>query len=174
MTPEQATFLRDFLLEQIDGEFNTTKRVLAAIPDDQSDYQPDPKSRTARQLAWHIVECELSFFKGIAEGAFSIDGESSDPTKSMRQMITHYETEFKDGIAKMRALNGKHLAAPIPFFGVFNHPAVIYLTFLASHSIHHRGQLSAYLRAMGSKVPAIYGPSGDEMWNSNEGTAMKD
>ena len=64
------------------------------------------------------------------------------------------------------------MAAVINFFGVFNYPTVTYLTFLSNHSIHHRGQLSAYLRAMGSLVPAIYGPSGDEMWGeSNTATA---
>ena len=53
-------------------------------------------------------------------------------------------------------------AKNIDFFGVFNFPAVMYLTFLNNHMIHHRGQLSTYLRAMGGKVPSIYGGSADE------------
>ena len=48
--------------------------------------------------------------------------------------------------------------------GAFNFPAVIYLSFLIRHQVHHRGQLSVYLRPMGAKVPAIYGGSFDEPW----------
>jgi len=165
MTPEQALFLRDFLLQGIEGEFATTKRVLAAVPDERSDYRPDPKSRTARELAWHIVNAEVVFFNGIARGSFeSSDQEPPNPTANTAELIAYYETGFKTGLEKVKQLTGEQLAATISFFGVFNFPAVQYLTFLADHTIHHRGQLSAYLRAMGSKVPAIYGPSGDEMW----------
>lgn len=166
MTPEQALFLRDFLLQGIEGEFVTTKRVLAAIPDERSDdYRPDPKSKTARELAWHIVVTEAMFFNDIARGSF--EGSTEEPTnstKNMAELIAHYETNFKTGLEKVKGLSGEQLAATIPFFGVMNFPAVQYLAFLHNHSVHHRGQLSAYLRAMGSKVPAIYGPSGDEMW----------
>jgi uncharacterized damage-inducible protein DinB len=59
-------------------------------------------------------------------------------------------------------MDPKKLAMPISFFGLLNHPAVVYLTLLQNHSIHHRGQLSTYIRPMGGKVPAIYGGSADE------------
>ena len=54
------------------------------------------------------------------------------------------------------------LAAPVDFFGMMKMPNATYLGFANNHSIHHRGQLAAYFRAMGSKVPAIYGASADE------------
>ena len=172
MTAEQAVFLRDFLLPGIEEEYRLTRRVLGAVPDDRSDYRPDPKSRTARELAWHIVATELDFLKGIAAGAFTSMEEAPNPTSSMAEMIALYEREFPAGIEQVRALSGEQLATVINFFGVFNYPTVTYLTFLSNHSIHHRGQLSAYLRSMGSPVPAIYGPSGDEMWGeSNTATA---
>jgi uncharacterized damage-inducible protein DinB len=170
MTTEQALFLRDFLLQGIEGEFAATKQVLAAIPDKQSDYKPDPKSRTARELAWHIVTSEIAFFNDIARGSFEgSEQEAPNPTKSTAELVTYYETNFKAGVEKIRKLSGEQLAKTIPFFGVFNLPAAQYLSFLANHTIHHRGQLSAYLRPMGSKVPAIYGPSGDAMWEAGEG-----
>lgn len=165
MTAEQAVFLRDFLLYGIEGEYETTRKVILAIPDERSDYRPDPKSRTARELAWHIVAAELDFFKSIADGAFASLEEMPNPTSSMAEMAELYEREFKAGVERIRNLSAEQLSTPINFFNVFNLPAVNYLTFLANHSIHHRGQLSAYLRAMGSRVPAIYGPSGDEMWS---------
>ena len=54
------------------------------------------------------------------------------------------------------------LAATVDFFGIMQMPNATYLGFANNHSVHHRGQLAAYLRAMGSKVPAIYGDSADE------------
>ena len=56
----------------------------------------------------------------------------------------------------------EQVATPVEFFGVFNLPAAMYLGFLSNHSIHHRGELTTYLRPMGSKVPSIYGGSYDE------------
>jgi uncharacterized damage-inducible protein DinB len=68
-------------------------------------------------------------------------------------------------IEAVRALPVEKLTAPISFFGMFNHSAIFYLGFMLNHSIHHRGQLAAYLRAAGGKVPNIYGGSFDEPMN---------
>jgi uncharacterized damage-inducible protein DinB len=59
----------------------------------------------------------------------------------------------------------EQLATPVDFAGVFKMPAVFYLGFVNNHSVHHRGQLPAYLRPMGSMVPSIYGRSADKPWN---------
>ena len=170
MTTDQATFLRDFLLQGIEEEFTATRRVLAAVPDERSDYRPDPKSRSARELAWHLVEGDIQFIRNIADGAFSATAERPDPTSNMAEMIDYYETGFKAELARVGRLTGEQLAMPVDFIGIFNFPAVTYLTLFSNHSIHHRAQLTTYLRPMGSKVPAIYGPSADEVW-SNEATA---
>ncbi len=66
-----------------------------------------------------------------------------------------------DKLQKLKALTPEQLTNMVDFRGLFQLPAVMYLEFASNHSIHHRGQLSAYLRAMGSKVPAIYGDSYD-------------
>ena len=65
-------------------------------------------------------------------------------------------------MAKLKAMSGEQLAKSMPFFGIMNYPAVVYLQFLNNHMIHHRGQLSTYLRAMNAHVPSIYGGSADE------------
>jgi uncharacterized damage-inducible protein DinB len=167
MTTEQALLLRDFLLSG-NSDFATTKKVLAAIPEDRSDYRPDPKARTARELAWHIISSELHFLDSIAQGA-QVGGEDL-PTenRSLAEMIAFYEIRFTAGLEKIRSLSGEQLAKPIKMYEVFNFPAVSYLTFLQHHTIHHRGQLSVYLRPMDAKVPSIYGPSADETWSSEE------
>jgi uncharacterized damage-inducible protein DinB len=168
ITPEQASFLRNFLLPEIENEFETTKRVIAAIPDDQRGYRPDPKSRTAGDLAWHIVSTELYFLDGIVSGSFRAEDDPPNTTGNIAELIAHYDSGFKAGIEKVRDLSGEQLARIVNFFQVFDQPAVTYLTFLQNHTVHHRGQLSTYLRPMSVKVPAIYGPSGDEMWGTGE------
>jgi uncharacterized damage-inducible protein DinB len=69
----------------------------------------------------------------------------------------------------LEALPGEDLAMSVDFMGLRNDPAVAYLNIAIRHSVHHRGQLSAYLRPMGAKVPAIYVESADELFPSIAG-----
>jgi uncharacterized damage-inducible protein DinB len=62
----------------------------------------------------------------------------------------------------LKELSNKDLATPVDFIGLRNDPAVAYLNIAILHSVHHRGRLSAYLRPMGARVPAIYAESADE------------
>jgi uncharacterized damage-inducible protein DinB len=172
MTPEQALVLRDFLLPAIEGEYTATRRVLAAVPDDRDGYRPDPKSRTARELAWHIVWTEVKFFEDIARHSFGgPEPEPVDPTRGTAGLLAYYDEHFRRALELVKGMSAEELAAPIDFLGIANLPAVPYLLWLNNHSVHHRGQLSSYLRAAGSRVPAIYGPSADEPWSAAEASA---
>lgn len=75
--------------------------------------------------------------------------------------MTFYKQKFPEKLKQLRALPADKLTAPVSFFGMMEMPNVKYIGFANNHSIHHRGQLAAYLRPMGSKVPNIYGPSAD-------------
>jgi uncharacterized damage-inducible protein DinB len=165
----QAEFLRDYLLPLLIGECRATSRVLEAVPEERADYRPDPRSRTARELAWHIIASDLDFIAAIRRGSFeSSEAGSPVPSETIAEMRARYDAGCESGLEAIKTLTGEQLASPIPFFGTFNYETVVYLTFLMNHSIHHRGQLMAYLRAMGSTVPAIYGPSADQEWTSPE------
>jgi uncharacterized damage-inducible protein DinB len=74
--------------------------------------------------------------------------------------VACYNERIPAAIARVRALSGEALIEPVDFFGTIL-TAVVILSVMVRHSIHHRGQLSTYLRPMGGKVPAIYGPSAD-------------
>jgi uncharacterized damage-inducible protein DinB len=82
--------------------------------------------------------------------------------KTGKDIAAWYAAELPKGVARLRAIPADTLAKELDFFGMFKLPAVAYLQFLLKHSVHHRGQLAAYLRAMGSTVPNIYGGSFDE------------
>jgi len=166
MTPEQATSLRDYFVEEIESEAKTTRRVIDAVPAKGNDYRPDPKSRTGLELAWHIAASDTWFLEAILAASFNPETDQSNKVpadvKSGTDAATFYDKNFIPKIAKIRSLTAEQLAKKTDFFGVFNLPLVNYLGWLSNHQIHHRGQLCAYLRAMGAKVPNIYGGSADE------------
>ena len=94
--------------------------------------------------------------------------EAADKPKNVAELVAWYDSNFKRGVERVRALTPEQLMTPIDFFGVFNFPAVFYLSFLNNHCIHHRGALATYLRPMGAKVPSIYGGSYDEPFQPAE------
>lgn len=163
MTTEFASGLRDFLLAGVEGEFPTTRKVVAAIP--AGDYRPDPKAKTATELAKHIVEVEVQFLHEIANLEFKMEPYFKDVPEDIAGLLKWYDEQFPKGVERVRAMTGEQLVTPVDFYGMMKMPAVNYLTFVEKHSIHHRGQLATYLRPMGSKIPSIYGGSADEPFN---------
>ena len=166
MTPEQATFLADQYVTTMQREVPTTLKVLKAVPDSAWSYRPDDKSRTAGELARHIAQSDVWFVEGVINGAYVFDKAKSEALlaklDSTGAIVAYYEKAMPDALARVRALSADDLTRAVDFFRVVTQPAVGFLSMANNHGIHHRGQLAAYLRAMGAKVPAIYGPSGDE------------
>ena len=163
MSPDQARFLADVFAAQMENEGKVTTKVLKAVPNDKRDYRPDPKSRTAWEIAVHLATADIWFADSILSGKFEWAGERAahpeltDPTA----VAAWHERELGDRLSKLRAMAPEQMTRVIDFFGTQG-PAVTWLTAMNNHTIHHRGQLAAYLRASGSKVPAIYGASADE------------
>ncbi|MBZ5647152.1 MAG: DinB family protein [Acidobacteriia bacterium] len=158
-----AVAYRDFMVESITQEMATTKKVLAAVLENKKDYRPDPKSRTAGELAWHIVQVEVQFLHEIADGAFSMEERYKHPG-TIAEMVKWYSKELPTAIERVKKMSPEQLNKVLDFYGAFKFPAYFFLSFVEKHSLHHRGQLAAYLRPLGSKVPSIYGGSADEPW----------
>jgi len=162
LQPEQAAFLLGMTLPTLKREHATTKTVIEAIPLDKGDYRPEPVAKSALELAWHIVAAENRFLGGVADGVFDFTPNHRPETvRNSADIAKWYADSFAKNIARVEAMSGEDLAKVIDFRGMMQVPAVAYLTFSSNHSIHHRGQLSVYLRPMGGKVPAIYGESYD-------------
>ncbi|HYA63161.1 MAG TPA: DinB family protein [Candidatus Sulfotelmatobacter sp.] len=164
LSPEFAVGLREMMLQGLARELEITKKVLSAIPEDERDYRPDPKARTAWELAWHLASTDVQMTDEIADHKFEMEPRFKDEPKSIAELVNWYDSNFNRAMGRVRAMSPEQLCASVDFLGAFNFPAVLYLTFVNNHSIHHRGQLAAYLRPMGSKVPGIYGGSADEPW----------
>ena len=161
LQPDQAMLLMSALLPQIKAEHKTTLKVIQAAPPDKGDYQPDPRSMNALDLVWHIASADLFFMSLASETPMAGDGKRPETIRNSTDIAAWYEENFPQGVEKIAALSGEQLLKEIPFHQ-FKMTALGYLQMMVLHTVHHRGQLSAYLRPMGGKVPAIYGGSADE------------
>ena len=165
MTPGAAKAAADVLIDMIQGEHQATCQTLAAVTEAGKTYKPDAKSRTPWDIATHLATADVWFLDSIAKGAFAFDPEAQKRAvaafTTAEDIVTFYKAAIPQRLAALQALTGEHLATTINFGGFMQMPAVNFIGFANNHSVHHRGQLAASLRAIGAKVPNIYGPSAD-------------
>ena len=140
------------------NESKTTRKVLARIPEG-SDYRPDPKSRTAKEIAWQII-CEERMIIDALEGGKAEWAPPPTPA-TMKEMVEIYEKQSAAMVKRWAALPSDKWTGSLEFFGQQRPASPMAWSFLFD-IVHHRGQITTYLRPMGSTVPQIYGPSGDE------------
>src|ERR1700676_5455291 len=127
-TPDFVLVYRALMLDGLAREVETTKRVLAAVPDDKKDYRPDPCARTAWELAWHLANTDVQFLDGIADLKFSMGAPAKKPA-TVAELVDWYDGNIKRASDRVRALSAEQLLTPIQFI-TFNFPAVFYLGFL--------------------------------------------
>ena len=139
-------------------ESTTTVKVLSRIPEG-SQYRPDPKSRTAQDIAWQIL-CEERMLIDALESGKAEWAPAPTPA-TMKEIVETYGKEGASIAERLAALPDAKWAGTLDFFGTLRPASTMALSFLFD-IVHHRGQISTYLRPMGSTVPQIYGPSADE------------
>jgi uncharacterized damage-inducible protein DinB len=163
MTADRAVFLlNEIFLPLLEREQSKTRQVIEAIPPSGGDYRPDPVSKSALELAWHIVASEKRFFDAILSGEFNFAPITrADNIQTGRDIASWHGDMMEAVMPRLRQMTPAQLTKSIDFRGMFQSPAVMFLQTVLNHSIHHRGQLSVYLRPAGGKVPAIYGESYD-------------
>ena len=155
---DKAVFLKTWLKEA-----PTTRKVIARIPEG-SDYRPDPKARTAREIAWLIVMEDILLIEGLEKG--KLEWSEQPVPGTIKEILETYDKHHTSLAERLSRLDTPAWERDIPF--LFQGQEVMKATgsenawgFLLDQ-IHHRGQLSTYLRPMGSTVPQIYGPTADE------------
>ena len=141
-----------------EDESKTTRKVLARIPEG-SDYRPDPKSRTAREIAWQIACEEKMLIDALENGKAT--WEPADAPGTMKELVEIYDRQSGDVISRLKVLPAQRWNGTLEFFGSQTAASPMAWSFLLD-IVHHRGQITTYLRPMGSTVPQIYGPSADE------------
>ncbi len=163
MDSKEARIVADFLIADFEHEMQTTLRVIAAVPDSRLDYTPQAKSKTALGMVRHITLEDEWLLNCIAKGEFTPPPDDSDACGIMNpaDAIARYMQKVPAALDRVRALPGEKLVNVLDLLGMMQAPAVGFLAMTIKHSVHHRGQLSTYLRPMGGKVPGIYGPTAD-------------
>jgi uncharacterized damage-inducible protein DinB len=156
---EKALFLKFWKREAV-----ATRKVISRIPQDKSGYRPEPRSRNAREIAWVIVREDLVLGDGLEKGSF--DWTERPTPGTVQEILDLYDARHDAAAAKIEALSADRWNATLPFImdgkEVMSAPGSEMAWGILFDIIHHRGQLTTYLRPMGSTVPAIYGPSADE------------
>jgi len=150
---EQALFTKFWTQES-----KTTRNVIARIPE-SSEYRPDPRSRTAQEIAWQIYGEEKMLIEAMEQGK----AEWAPPPmpESIKDVLEAYEQLSADLPRRWNELPAERWNGNLEFFGSERQASSMAWSFLFD-IVHHRGQITTYLRPMGSTVPQIYGPSADE------------
>ena len=139
-------------------ESKTTRNVLSRIPEN-SEYRPDAKSRTAKEIAWQIVCEEQMIIDALETGKAEWAPPPEPPT--MKAVLDAYEEQSARIEKRWKSLSAERWNGTLEFFGSQLPASPMAWSFLFD-IVHHRGQITTYLRPMGSTVPQIYGPSADE------------
>ncbi len=155
---------KELFLKFWEREGPATRKVISRIPQDKSDYKPEPRSRTALEIAWLIVMEEKVLAEGLEKG--TVEWEDFPVPPTVEEILATYDRNHDDLTRRLHALD--HSVWEKEFRFVYGEYEISRGTgyhfgweFLFD-TVHHRGQLSTYLRPMGSTVPSIYGPSADE------------
>ena len=154
----------EFCIARRKAEMPAFVRVLKAVPQGRLDYRPDPKSRTAAALAWLFAAEEAALVSLLDTGAIAWKEEAPPPT--IDAIVAAFERNAAAVDERLARLDeagwqkkGRFLMEGAP---PWEDKVGEFVWGFLFDAIHHRGQLSTYLRPMGSKVPSIYGPSGDD------------
>ncbi|HET7622512.1 MAG TPA: DinB family protein [Gemmatimonadaceae bacterium] len=164
-SPAQSA--KEMFPEAYEREHATTLKVLRAFPAEQSDFRPHERSNAALQLAWTFVLEERMMLLAI-KGESVVGSGFPSPPGSWEKVLEAFQEQHARLLDRLRSAGESDYAGTVQFFVGPNKmgdiPTYTFLWSMLSDQIHHRGQLSVYLRMAGGKVPSIYGPSADEPW----------
>jgi uncharacterized damage-inducible protein DinB len=151
---------KNSFLERLDWEMNTSIKVMKSMPADKLDVKPHPTSRSAKELM-HVLIHELAFMKDIADGELDWEKAYSEYGDTLEEITSRAQANHMEVMDKLKNIPDEELQKPIRFTS-HEVPRLEAMLELMFDQIHHRGQLSIYVRMNGGKVPQIYGPSYDE------------
>lgn len=155
------------LIEELEQEAHTTRRVLERVPGDRLEWKPNPKSMSLGQLSLHVATIP-GFVSDIArQSPFSFPKMTQPSVSSSAELVPALEGSVARAKANLLAISdaglmnvwrlveGDREVMAVPVGGLVR-------SIMLNHWYHHRGQLSVYLRELGVPLPSIYGPSADE------------
>ena len=160
--------IKTFLTE-LDREAQTTRKMLARIPEDKYDWKPHEKSMTIRRLATHIAELPswVSMTINTAELDFAANPYEQEEITNNTDLLGYFERSLESGKASLHQATEQQLAEKwtlrngSEIYDVSPKSDVIRMSI--NQTVHHRAQLGVFLRLLDVPIPGSYGPSADEM-----------
>ncbi len=154
----------EFCRKQRKQELSKFVKVLRAMPQGRLDYRPDPKARTAAEIAWLLATEEAALVRLLDTGV--VEWKEEPAPASAEDIALAFEQNAQAVNERLDRLDeagwekkGRFLMGDAP---AWEDSIAEFVWGFLFDAIHHRGQLTTYLRPMGGKVPAIYGPSADD------------
>jgi uncharacterized damage-inducible protein DinB len=163
---QQTMTEKDMFLNAFEREYETTLKVLRAYPPDKMSLKASDRSGTAGEIAWTIV-LEQMLVDPIMKGEVMPQGLPPAPS-TWKGLLDSFEAAHREAVQKLQKMTETEMNGPVRMpvgpkqIGEMRRGDALWM--FHCDSIHHRGQISVYLRIAGAKVPSIYGPSGDEPW----------
>ena len=161
--------IKDAFIGEMKHESTLTKKILERVPIDKKDWKPHEKSMTLGRLATHVAEIShwVSRVVTMDEFDFLVQGFSSHTAASQEELMTIFNEKLNKAIADLQTMDDESFNK---IWTVRRGEQVLFTTpkkiairgWALNHMIHHRGQLSVYLRLLDVPVPGMYGPSADE------------
>lgn len=152
---------------EFEREMQTTRRVLERIPTDKFDWKPHDKSMPLGNLSSHVSNLPKWVVFTIGQSELDPGTVNLPPATSAEELLSIFDANVAEALASFDQLDGEKLAGSWTLLKggnpLFTMPrAAVLRNFVLNHLIHHRGQLSVYMRLLDIPVPSIYGPSADE------------
>jgi len=160
--------LVDALLPEFDHEMTTTRRLLERLPEDKFDWKPHAKSFSLGQLAQHVATIPMWGSVTVTQTELDVSAGAQPPAmKTRAELLAAFDQNVSTTRAALSGKSDAELMVPWSLKSgshtIFSLPrAGVWRSFVLSHLVHHRGQLSVYLRLLDVPLPSIYGPSADE------------
>ena len=158
----------DALVPEFDHEMVTTRKLLERVPEEKFTWKPHAKSMTLGGLATHVANIVWWGEVTLDKPEFNAEGQPpATPAGSRAELLEKFDKNVKTTRASLAAKSDAELMAPWSLKNgkqtFFTMPkAVVWRSFVMNHLVHHRAQLSVYLRMNDVLLPAMYGPSADE------------
>jgi uncharacterized damage-inducible protein DinB len=156
------------LIAELDHELVSTAKLLGLVPADKLTWQPHPKAMTLGQLANHVATIPGRYLSFANDGGTTVETLTQHPSpKTKDEILTNFKTSCNNAKATLDAADEKWVSRLCDLVKdgavVFTLPNSLFVRLLVfNHLLHHRGQLSTYLRTLNIALPSIYGPSADE------------
>ena len=172
--------LNQLLLAEMKREAEATKKLLACVPTDKLEWRPHEKSMTLGRLASHIAEIPHWVSRPLESDEFDMAAQVLKPAncQSTEEILELFDTKYNAAVAALEKATDEQLAQQWTFrrgevilnqFSRYN--AIRFM--MGNHQVHHRGQLSVYLRLLDVAIPGMYGPSADDAARMQAAAASK-